>query len=62
MIADAPPVRPLPAALAERFCLIGEIKVRSTLSVGPMRSENVAQAPTAYQESPVVAAISVLDE
>jgi indole-3-glycerol phosphate synthase len=59
MIVDAPPVRPLPAALAERFCLIGEIKVRSP-SVGPMRSENVAQAPTAYQQSPVVAAISVL--
>ena len=59
MIPDAPPVRPLPAALAERFCLIGEIKVRSP-SVGPMRSENVAQAATAYQESPVVAAISVL--
>ena len=59
MIPDAPPVRPLPAALAERFCLIGEIKERSP-SVGPMRSENVAEAATAYQESPVVAAISVL--
>jgi indole-3-glycerol phosphate synthase len=59
MIPDAPPVRPLPAALAERFCLIGEIKARSP-SVGPMRVENVAEAATAYQESPVVAAISVL--
>ena len=59
MIPDAPPVRPLPAALAERFCLIGEIKARSP-SVGPMRLENVAEAATAYQESPVVAAISVL--
>jgi indole-3-glycerol phosphate synthase len=59
MIPDAPPVRPLPPALAERFCLIGEIKERSP-SVGPMRSENVAQAAIAYQESPVIAAISVL--
>jgi len=59
MIPDAPPVRPLPAALAKRFCLIGEIKARSP-SVGSMRSENVAEAATAYQESPVVAAISVL--
>ena len=59
MIPDAPPVRPLPAALAEGFCLIGEIKARSP-SVGPMRSENVAEATAAYQESPVVAAISVL--
>jgi indole-3-glycerol phosphate synthase len=59
MISDAPPVRPLPAALAERFCLIGEIKARSP-SVGPMRSENVAEAATAYQESSIVAAISVL--
>ena len=59
MIPDAPLVRSLPAALAKRFCLIGEIKARSP-SVGPMRSENVAEAATAYQESPVVAAISVL--
>ncbi len=59
MISDAPPVRSLPAALAERFRLIGEIKARSP-SVGPMRSENVAEAADAYQESPVVAAISVL--
>ena len=59
MIADAPPVRPLAMALAEKFCLVGEIKERSP-SVGPMRSENVAEAATAYQESPIVAAISVL--
>ena len=59
MVPDAPPVRSLPQALAERFCLIGEIKARSP-SVGPMRSENVAEAATAYQESPIVAAISVL--
>jgi indole-3-glycerol phosphate synthase len=59
MIPDAPPVRPLPVALGERFSLIGEIKARSP-SVGPMRSENVAEAATAYQESSVVAAISVL--
>jgi len=59
MIPDAPPVRSLPSALAERFCLIGEIKARSP-SVGPMRSENVADAVIAYQDSPIVAAISVL--
>ena len=59
MVADAPAVRPLPVALSERFRLIAEIKERSP-SVGPMRSENVAEAARAYEESPVVAAISVL--
>jgi indole-3-glycerol phosphate synthase len=59
MVLDAPTIRPLPAALSERFCLIAEIKERSP-SVGPMRPENVAEAPSAYERSPVVAAISVL--
>lgn len=59
MIPDASTVRPLPVALSERFCLIGEIKERSP-SVGPMRPENVSAAPTAYEDSPIVAAISVL--
>jgi len=59
MILDAPAIRPLPAALSEKFCLIAEIKERSP-SVGPMRSENVAEAASAYERSPVVAAISVL--
>ena len=59
MIPDAPSIRPLPAALSEKFCLIAEIKERSP-SVGPMRPANVAGAVPAYEDSPVVAAISVL--
>jgi len=59
MVSDAPEIRSLPAALSESFCLIAEIKERSP-SVGPMRSENVAEAASAYEGSPVVAAISVL--
>jgi indole-3-glycerol phosphate synthase len=59
MVPDAPSVRPLPAALLEKFCLIAEIKERSP-SVGPMRPENVAGATSAYEDSPVVAAVSVL--
>jgi indole-3-glycerol phosphate synthase len=59
MVLDAPPIRPLPAALSEKFCLVAEIKERSP-SVGPMRPENVAEAASAYERSPIVAAISVL--
>lgn len=59
MVPDAPPVRPLGAALSKSFCLIAEIKERSP-SVGPMRRENVADAMMAYEESDVVAAFSVL--
>lgn len=59
MAADAPAVRPLPDALAARFCLIAEIKERSP-SVGPMREKNVAEATAAYEESSVVGALSVL--
>ncbi|HEY5741262.1 MAG TPA: indole-3-glycerol phosphate synthase TrpC [Terrimicrobiaceae bacterium] len=59
MLSDAPAVRPLPAALSEKFCLIAEIKERSP-SVGPMRAENVAEAAPSYEESAIVAAISVL--
>lgn len=59
MIADAPPVRPLDAALESSFGLIAEIKTCSP-SVGPMRKENVAEAPRAYEESSAVRAISVL--
>jgi len=36
-----------------------EIKERSP-SVGPMRAENVADAPSAYEECPIVGALSVL--
>ena len=59
MIADAPPVRPLPEALEKSFGLIAEIKGCSP-SVGPMRAENVAEAPAAYEESGSVRALSVL--
>jgi indole-3-glycerol phosphate synthase len=59
MVSDAPTIRPFPAALSERFGLIAEIKERSP-SVGPMRSQNVAEAASAYEESSVVVAISVL--
>ena len=59
MIADAPPVRRLDAALESSFGLIAEIKACSP-SVGTMRAENVAEAPHAYEESSAVKAISVL--
>ncbi len=59
MATDAPPVRPLPAALAQGFCLMAEIKERSP-SVGPMRAKNVAEAIGAYEDSPLVGAVSVL--
>ncbi len=59
MIADAPPVRSLVEALNQEFGLIAEIKVCSP-SVGAMRRENVAEAPQAYEETPVVRALSIL--
>jgi indole-3-glycerol phosphate synthase len=59
MIADAAPVRSLPVALEKNFGLIAEIKGCSP-SVGPMRAENVADAPQAYEESLAVHALSVL--
>lgn len=59
MLPDAPPVRSLPEALASQFRLIAEIKARSP-SVGPMRAENIVEAPFAYEESPLVGALSVL--
>lgn len=59
MIGDAPPVRPLPGVLGKEFGLIAEVKASSP-SVGAMRPENVASAPEAYEESPIVQALSVL--
>ena len=59
MVDDAPPVRDFHGALAGSFGLIAEIKERSP-SVGPMRVENVREASSAYAESPVVRAVSVL--
>ena len=59
MIADAPPVRSFSKALEKNFGLIAEVKACSP-SVGPMRVENVAEAPDAYEESPIVRALSVL--
>src|SRR5258705_6273115 len=59
MIPDAPPVRPLAAALSNGFGLIAELKRRSP-SGGEMRTENFEQAPRAYAESFAVKAVSVL--
>jgi indole-3-glycerol phosphate synthase len=59
MIADAPPVRSMSAALKKSFGLIAEIKDRSP-SQGEMRKQNIAAAPAAYEQSKIVRAISVL--
>jgi indole-3-glycerol phosphate synthase len=59
MIADAPGVRPFAESVRAGFGLIAEIKERSP-SQGPMRPENVAAAPAAYERSPIVRGISVL--
>lgn len=59
LAADAPPVRPFADALRRGFGLIAEIKERSP-SQGPMRAENVAGAPAAYEASPLVRCVSVL--
>lgn len=56
----ARPPRDLAGALTERgFGLIAEWKSRSP-SMGEMRAANVAIAPSAYEKSPVVRAVSVL--
>lgn len=59
MLLDAPSPRDFHGALAASFGLIAEIKERSP-SVGPMRAENVSDAPAAYEESPIVRALSIL--
>lgn len=58
-LEDAPKLRSFQSALRSPFGLIAEIKERSP-SHGPMRPENVAGAPTAYERSGIVRAISVL--
>lgn len=59
-LRDAPPLRSLSASLkAHSFSLIAEIKKKSP-SVGFMREENVKEAPFAYEESSLVAGISIL--
>ena len=60
--ADVPPPRGFARTLeAGPFGLIAEIKYRSP-SKGSMRRENVAQAPGAYEASPVVRAVSILTQ
>ena len=59
MMADAPAVRSFKGALQTGFGVIAEIKERSP-SHGPMRKENVEAAATAYEQSGIVRAISVL--
>ncbi len=58
-LTDAPPPRDFAAVLEGSFGLIAEIKERSP-SVGPMLAKNVTEAPGAYEECPVVRAVSVL--
>jgi len=59
MMADAPAVRSFKGALQKGFGIIAEIKERSP-SHGPMRRENVDDAPLEYEKSWIVRAISVL--
>lgn len=58
-LPDAPPVRSFKTALLAGFGLIAEIKERSP-SQGEMQRANVAEAPAAYEASPLVRCISVL--
>ena len=59
MIGEAPGIRSLGDALHGEFGLIAEIKVRAP-SRGEMRADNVQQAPSVYDKSRIVKAISVL--
>jgi len=59
MARNAPPALSFPAALSAGFGIIAEIKRRSP-SAGEMRPENFHDAPSAYETSRIVKAISVL--
>ncbi|MDA0322680.1 MAG: indole-3-glycerol phosphate synthase TrpC [Verrucomicrobia bacterium] len=59
MLCDAPEVRGFAEQIAGGFGIIAEIKVKSP-SQGLMRKENVGEAPAAYENSPVVRAVSIL--
>lgn len=61
MSKDAPPVRSFVNALSAGFGLIAEVK-RKSPSIGFMREENFAEAPAAYERSPIVKAVSVLTD
>lgn len=58
-LKDAQPVRSMEDALRQRFGLIAEIKEKSP-SGGMMRAENVKEAAEAYEDSPIVQAVSIL--
>jgi indole-3-glycerol phosphate synthase len=60
IVSGLPPVRSLKDALrSNRFKIIGEIKERSP-SAGEMVPANVSKALRVYEDSPIIAAISVL--
>lgn len=61
MARDAQPVRDLHAALAGRFSIIAEIKVRSP-SAGEMDPANVQRAAKAYENCQSVSAVSVITQ
>jgi indole-3-glycerol phosphate synthase len=59
---DAPPIRSFLGAFSleeAEFGIIGEVK-RKSPSAGEMRLDNFNEAPLAYQNSPIVKAVSVI--
>ncbi len=58
---DAAPTRSLAQALSNGFSIIGEIKQRSP-SADAMNPRNLEDARSVYNDSPVIAAISVLTD
>jgi indole-3-glycerol phosphate synthase len=61
MFKDAPPVRSFPDALLQGFGLIAEVK-RKSPSAKDMLPRNVEDAPSEYNKSPIVKAVSVLTD